>query len=778
MVSSLYWILKLGKFFCVNYVVCEEIMLSRADSRKKAGGVSGNGKLLRDIETLTKGLYAEKTHSRLSSSTASSRAKSVVKETKLKSDDAKDSLDKNKKSSIWSWKGLKALTSVRNRRFSCCFSLQVHSINGLPALFDDVCLIVHWNRRDGEQMTSPIRVCKGVAEFEEQLTHSCSVYGSRSGPHHSAKYEPKHSLLYVSVYDAPELDLGKHRIDLTRLLPVTLEDLDEEKSSGKWTTSFRLSGKARSATLNVSFGYAVENNNSEMPSGKYVSLQQNSERTEKLAGSSDQMNELNIYRAGSLPVRLSASKQSAEDIKDLHEVLPSARTELRDSVNILYRKFDEEMSNTSFENKMEADSLSSIEKSCGTECEISELSIIDKMEELIEEHVTPEDEMPKIPQASGDGFEADYAVGVALDSASALHPSTVDVFPQSDEQSIHTCKDIEKDTDMYSKESPVQEQEFLLDCTTDLATEKLDSQNSENDALPLENYLEIDSNYRDSRKGKALILDDVADSVASDFLNMLGIEDSPFGFSSESEPESPRERLLRQFERDALANGGLLNFDIEIDPAEHMSWGTISEDFHYPSTFEGFEEISQIETDTFNPKTRASRLEDLETEALMHEWGLNEKAFEHSPRGGSIGFGSPIDVPPEDPQALPPLAEGLGPFVQTKDGGFLRSMNTELFRNAKTGGSLIMQVSNPVVVPAEMGSGVMDILQGLASVGLEKLSMQAKKLMPLEDITGKTVQQISWENLPSLDGPKRLVVTTSIPNYVCFNPFTQIINRI
>lgn len=69
-----------------------------------------------------------------------------------------------------------------------------------------------------------------------------------------------------------------------------------------------------------------------------------------------------------------------------------------------------------------------------------------------------------------------------------------------------------------------------------------------------------------------------------------------------------------------------------------------------------------------------------------------------------------------------------------------------------------MQVSNPVVVPAEMGSSVMDILQGLASVGIEKLSMQANKLMPLEDITGKTIQQIAWESAPSLEGLERFVV--------------------
>jgi hypothetical protein len=84
-------------------------------------------------------------------------------------------------------------------------------------------------------------------------------------------------------------------------------------------------------------------------------------------------------------------------------------------------------------------------------------------------------------------------------------------------------------------------------------------------------------------------------------------------------------------------------------------------------------------------------------------------------------------------------------------------MNPSLFKNAKSAGDLIMQVSSPVVVPAEMGSGVMDILQHLASVGIEKLSMQANKLMPLEDITGKTMQQVAWEAVPALEGPQRFV---------------------
>ncbi|KAI3473938.1 hypothetical protein Pfo_028395 [Paulownia fortunei] len=536
---------------------CEEIMWSKADSRKKAGGSSGNGKFLSDLDTISKAFYVDKTLPRLASSTASSRSKSVGKfhmpEPKMKPEDAKnytkDSFDKDKKSSIWSWKGLKALTHVRNRRFNCCFSLLVHSIEGLPAFFDDVCLVVHWKRRDGERMTCPIRVYQGVAKFKEQLTHSCSVYGSRSGPHNSAKYEAKHFLL---------------------LLPLTLEELEEEKSSGKWTTSFKLSGKARGATLN---------------------------------------------------------------------------------------KLDEEMSNTSAENKLEADSLSSpidprkmdlltppdaSEKNYGSESEMTEFSVIDRgIEGLNKEHAKPEDESLKIAQGSGDGLE--FAFQVARDEEAFLHPSAVEVVPQNHEQSICTCNFKEKGNDMCSKESLMKELRTALSCTTDLVNEGLDSQEDETDALNLENYMEVNSNYRDHRKGKSLSLDDVTESVASDFLEMLGIEHSPFNLSSERLPS-------------------FINV-------------------------EGFKEMSKIETDAFRTKTRASRMEDLETEALMRDWGLNERAFQHSPSSGSGGFGSPIDIPPEDPLQLPPLAEGLGPFVQTKNGGFLRSMNPALFRNAKSAGA-------------------------------------------------------------------------------------------
>ncbi|CAI9765952.1 unnamed protein product [Fraxinus pennsylvanica] len=724
-------------------------IMSKAHNRKKTGENAGTLKFLNELESISKALHSDKTQPRVTISTVSSRSKSVGKshlpepKTKLKdaSKNSKDSFDKDKKS-IWSWKGIKALTHVRNRRFNCRFSVQVHYIEGLPSFFDDVSLIVHWKRRDGGLVTRPVRVRGGTVEFEEQLSHSCSVYGSRSGPHHSAKYEAKHFLLYASVYNAPELDLGKHRVDLTRLLPLTLEELEEEKSSGKWTTSFRLSGKARGGTINVSFGYAVIGNNSTDSSNNYVSAPQgllrNRSSATKLLRQFDQMNELSIRQTGSLPTRSSTSNLSTEDIKDLHEVLSISRSELSDSVNILYQKLDEEMSNASVNNKPEtlpssesAEPLKldlskppNAEKGCPeTECEIGEYSIIEQgIEEFTKEKVESEDVRLKAVQDS---------VG----------------------------KSLEKEC---TKESLMKELELALTCTSDLMKEGLESQD-ECDISDKETYSETKSKYRNLGKGRSQSLEDITESVANEFLDMLGIDHSPFGLSSESETESPRERLLRQFEKDCLASrSSFLDFDVKNENVEFVTdaptatgWETISDDFHNSVVAQDYDERPKIETEAMRTKIRASMLEDLETESLMREWGLNERAFQHSPPSSSGGFGSPIDVLHQNPQQLPPLAEGLGPFVQTKKGGFLRSMNPVLFKNAKNSGSLIMQASSPVVVPAEMGSSIMDILQGLASVGIEKLSMQANRLMPLEDITGKTMQQIAWEAAPSLEGPER-----------------------
>ncbi|KAA8534804.1 hypothetical protein F0562_029754 [Nyssa sinensis] len=770
-------------------------MFSKGEAGKKIGEDSGNGKLLHEIEAISKALYQDKTSPKSSISTVNNRSKSTGKthflEPKSKQKvGSEDPFHKDKKS-IWSWKSLKALTQVRNRRFNCCFSLQVHSIEGLPPCFDDLNLCVHWKRRDTGLVTRPARVFQGIAEFEEQLTHTCSVHGSRNGQHHSAKYEPKHFLLYASLFDAPELDLGKHRVDLTRLLPLTLEELEEEKSSGKWTTSFKLSGKGKGATMNVSFGYSVVLNNSIAPTvnrdvPEVLSLKRSNTSAVKPETKFDQTCCRSIIqRAGSIPAWSPTSSHSVEEIKDLHEVLPISKSELAASVNMLYQKFDEEKLDVSVDYKPELDvfseHLESLKPNSNllsdtgsenveNECEDGEFSIIEhRTESSLREQVKSEESTLNVANSSAveespDLTEINSAVGIAVDEGTNLHSQAEDFGSHRGELVASDC--ISKENSISPKDLLMEDLESALNSVSDLAIEGLDSLEDENVIPDHENYVGFKSSYKE-RTGKSHSLDAVTESVACEFFDLLGIEHSPFGLSSESEPESPRERLLRQFEKETLASGcSLFNFDIEdSDQAEFgykspmgSECRSFSEDFNFSSVVQAAEERPNVANQAVKSKTRASVLEDLETEALMHQWGLNEKAFQHSPPNSSSGFGSPIDLPPEEPLQLPPLGEGLGPFVQTKNGGFLRSMNPALFRNAKSGGSLIMQVSSPVVVPAEMGSGIMEILQRLASIGIEKLSMQANKLMPLEDITGETMQQIAWEAVPSLEAPERQVL--------------------
>ncbi|EOY30338.1 Uncharacterized protein TCM_037584 isoform 1 [Theobroma cacao] len=756
-------------------------MLSKVESRKKNSEDSSNGKFLNEIEAISKALYLDKNPSRTSISAFHTRfnkpaGKTHLPEQKSKPKNSKDDQSRKDKKSIWNWKPLKAFSNVRNRRFACCFSLQVHSIEGLPVNFNDLSLCVHWKRRDGGQVTCPAKVFDGTAEFEEKLTHTCSVYGSRSGPHHSAKYEAKHFLLYASVDGAPDLDLGKHRVDLTRLLPLTLEELEEEKSSGKWTTSFKLSGKAKGATLNVSFGYMVIGDNP-IPAGN----NQYDTKLSLMKQNNLSMGKGTMRRVESLPslgnIKPLDSSHFVEEIKDLHEVLPVSILEL-DHTNMLDKKFDEDKSDVYAASQPEHNVLmehvepikppsslasESSKENIEKETEDNHVSVVEKGIELSSEQAKLEEVsivatgIPTVasPQVVG----LNPGIGGNSEECSQLHSSNEE--SGSNQRNVLVVQDSNsKEDNQCSKESLMKELELALNSISNLEA-ALDSPDPEDP----EDYMEDKANYKTNRKAKSLSLDEVTESVASEFLNMLGIDHSPFGLSSESEPESPRERLLRQFEKDTLASGcSLFDFDTpdgeevecDFDTSTASGWGNFTEGFDLSSVIQDAEQEHQMELNGMS-KTRAKVLEDLETEALMREWGLNEKAFQHSP-GSSGGFGSPVDLLPEEPLELPSLGEGLGPFLQTKNGGFLRSMNPTLFSNAKSGGSLIMQVSSPVVVPADMGSGIMDILQRLASVGIEKLSMQANKLMPLEDITGKTMQQVAWEaapTAPTLEGSER-----------------------
>ncbi|KAL2338759.1 hypothetical protein Fmac_013205 [Flemingia macrophylla] len=769
-------------------------------SRVEGGKSSGEGKnelLSKDVETINKTPYMNSTS-----------FKSGLHDPKSKDKASKeDNLQKDKKS-IWHWKPLRALSLTRNKGFNCCFTLQIHLVEGLPLSFNDYSLCVYWKRKDVLLVTPTAKVIQGVAEFHHILTHTCSIY-RKNGLHKSAKYQAKHFLVYASTPCAPKLDLGKHRVDLTRLLPLTVEELEEEKTSGKWTTTFRLSGAAKGAVMNVSFGYVIVGDNiSPLPN---VVNSISRENNMHLMDPDMKPNhvESNISSTDSLPTYTShhCSSQDVDVVKDLHDMLPSSASARDSSVGILHKNFDEEKSRSHLHDKPEPEvckenlkpikpavCLSSDsekgkpEENPGNEEKTCSLAP-DKPEtgEFREnlQIVTPNDyplpeEIESCKECEGNGFSV---VDQGTKFSSNEHVQLEGSFGKAvvDVHTVDCTRNLDTDgiqvsfQDSAKNESPdelndssgesavVPEMFNRRDvlCTEEIMQELESALNrvSELESLAVESPNFVEAKYENKFR-KSHSLDDFTESVASEFLSKLGIDHSPMGVSFESEFESPRERLLRQFEKEALSEGfSLFDFDpgndneAEADGNYDAFFGSeqlkFSAAIKSASSLPDLQKEHPIEFEDMRSKQTIQMIVDLETEALMREWGLNEKAFQHSPSKDLNAFGSPIYFLPEEPLPLPPLEERIGPFLQTKDGGFLRSMNPSLFR--KSSGRLIMQVSNPVVMPAEMGSGIMEILKCLASVGIEKLSMQANKLMPLEEITGKTMQQISWEAKPVLE---------------------------
>ncbi|CDY16548.1 BnaC09g37250D [Brassica napus] len=690
---------------------------------------SSSRKLLKEVETLNESLYVNKNPRRPVVGPNNTSTKPLAR-TNLTE-------PQKEKKSIWNWP-LRALSHVRNRRFNCCFSAQIHSIDNLPPTFQDLYLTVHWKRRDESLTTRPAKVLNGRAEFKDKMTHTCSVYGSRSGQHHSAKYEAKHFLLYAALVGSPDVDLGKHRMDLTSLLPLTLEELQDEKSSGKWSTTFQLTGKASGATLSVSFGYTVVGDTRSASNAKQGSS--NAALTRAISGKSK-----------SRPL-----SKNVVEIKDLHEVVPvAAQSDLVSSVNALYKKFDEEkVDAAAAESQFESDVvIKHIEPDESNEDsnahQVEEQIIMEDLEsalknvEMLEATASEEEEDQENHGRSTPNKEAasiDVADSVAKESLLSEEESNVSpkeeesIVSGDDEDVMNGGRDV-KEIIMKDLESALESVEMLE------ATASEDEEDHGGSSTP-------------NKEEAASTSIDVADSVANEFLDMLGIEHSPFGLTSESEPESPRERLLREFEMETLADSSLFDFGIEsdVDPQTEGDENYES-DFDLASLVHDIEEEYQIETQArVSSNPRAKMLEDLETESLMRQWGMNENTFQNSPPHNAF---PQADFPVNEAFDLPPLGDGLGPVVQTKNGGFVRSMNPLLFRNSKAGGSLIMQVSCPVVVPAEMGSGIMEILQRLATAGIEKLSMQANKVMPLDDITGKTMEEVFCETSPAVDGGHR-----------------------
>ncbi|XP_030530570.1 protein PLASTID MOVEMENT IMPAIRED 1-RELATED 2 isoform X2 [Rhodamnia argentea] len=744
---------------------------------------ASNSQLLHDIEAISKALYLhEATQKSLISPSTQYSGKVGSVEHRLVpisgNQDEKGLSKFNKSSSVWNWKKpLKALSHLRGRKFGCLFFLHVHSIEGLPVNFDGVGLCVEFKRKDEVLRSRPSRVLKGTADFDDTLMHRCIVYCHKRGPLNTCKYEPKLFSVHISVIGALGVDVGEHWVDLTRLLPLTLEELDGDKSSGKWTTSFKLAGKAKSATLNVSFGFSLVSgsnleSNGNVTVSELINLAYSRPNTKQHdRGFPQNCSTEKLRRSGSVPNNLNhPSLQFAQplDVKMGHESFVEPAVEFSKSIHYLYEKLDQDISSDKSGSDLSSEDL----KSSRAKSDLCPLPVREPVDDegddmdfvVIDQGI----EVPQIKQlnpvqvsihtqdsATETANEDDTLAGNDLlrwdemkcDSVDHLTGSTTDGLVVGDhkigEQSVHAPQSILEVESTFLNA-------LILD-SADLGSLPASCQSKHK-----ENYMELKYSYKANKKGtKSLSFDDISEFVTCDFLHMLESEQSLSGSNFDVEPESPREQLLREFEREAFLSGNFILVNATEERARFgcgASVGSSSEDNSeesiLTSVLQDAEEEYEQSSQSLKHRRKVKMLEDLETEVLMREWGLDEKAFQNSPRCPSGGFGSPIELPPQEPVESPLLGEGFGPSIQTGGGGFLRTMIPSLFRNAKNGMNVILQVSGPVVLPARMGSSNMKVLQHLASIEIEKLFMQIDKAMPLKDITGRTLQQVACEAAP------------------------------
>uniref|UniRef100_A0A1J3IB27 C2 NT-type domain-containing protein n=1 Tax=Noccaea caerulescens TaxID=107243 RepID=A0A1J3IB27_NOCCA len=133
-------------------------------------------------------------------------------------------------------------------------------------------------------------------------------------------------------------------------------------------------------------------------------------------------------------------------------------------------------------------------------------------------------------------------------------------------------------------------------------------------------------------------------------------------------------------------------------------------------------------------------LEDEETENL--------KFYQHKMEISELHSSESVDE--ESENYVSDLGKGIGCVVQTRDGGYLVSMNpfdTVVLR--KDTPKLVMQISKQIVVLPEAGAATgFELFHRMANLG-EELNSKISSLMAIDELMGKTGEQVAFEGIAS-----------------------------
>ncbi|XP_057794730.1 protein PLASTID MOVEMENT IMPAIRED 1 [Salvia miltiorrhiza] len=97
---------------------------------------------------------------------------------------------------------------------------------------------------------------------------------------------------------------------------------------------------------------------------------------------------------------------------------------------------------------------------------------------------------------------------------------------------------------------------------------------------------------------------------------------------------------------------------------------------------------------------------------------------------------------------LPDLGKGLGCVVQTRYGGYLAAANPfNTLVGRKETPKLAMQMSKSMVIQSDKAG--FELFQKMAALGLEKLSSELLSSMAMDELSGKTAEQVAFEGIAS-----------------------------
>ncbi|KAL8523808.1 hypothetical protein ACS0TY_013688 [Phlomoides rotata] len=97
---------------------------------------------------------------------------------------------------------------------------------------------------------------------------------------------------------------------------------------------------------------------------------------------------------------------------------------------------------------------------------------------------------------------------------------------------------------------------------------------------------------------------------------------------------------------------------------------------------------------------------------------------------------------------LPDLGKGLGCVVQTRNGGYLAALNPlDNLVTRKDVPKLAMQMSKPMVIQSNKIG--FEVFQKMAAIGVQEMTSEILSLMPMDELVGKTAEQIAFEGIAS-----------------------------